>query len=793
MRETTASRFRKRDRLKTDKGAGSTTAWGQRLLNGAIYPVAKELARMVDAKDEPGPRAGGIKCLRQVDGKVAALLAIQQTLDSLVERPTFNSLATRIGRLVDQERRYEMMSHNEEHRPLWRWLVENTKTQTSDKRRRRVITAAARRLGAYAEPWPAVDSFRAGALLLRLIADQTGIVYFKKNSPRNKKSRAQKFPRYVEPTAETVEWIEQAKTHSLFLEPVKLPCVVTPYKWTSYKDGGYTEKGNWGGTLIKSTAGDSLDTNTPMHCPKVYEAVNLLQGVPYRINQQILTLMEHCRDKNLQIGGLPTLDNEALPSKPVDMDDLESRRRWRRRSRLVYENNIRSQSLRIHVAKLLYLSRRMEKANLHFVHTLDFRGRMYTESSGFLQPQGNDWARGLLEFGYGKPMDDQGVQNLAITGATLYGIDGSYDKRLGWTLANNKLIQNIAHDPLDYLDFWSGCDKPWQWLAFAYDWYALMQKGSGHRSHLICPRDASCNGLQIFSMMLRDKVGGRSVNLIDQEEPADAYSDVAAKTIELMAREEDPELLEFAEAWTRYGVPRKAGKRPLMITPYNGQLYSAQGYVEEWYRETRRGNKSSRVHEDEKSALRYLGQKIWNAIDQQLTKSREAMNWFSEVATICTDAGFQMRWHAPSKFLVVQDYRNLEPFTIKTTLGRKAIMWHSLQREIPGIHRRRARNALSPNYIHSLDAAALTMTTNSLMKDHDVECFSAVHDSYGCLAADVDKMYAVTREQWQAVFDQPLLDIFKAEVEEDTGLSLPELPAYGDLDLNLANAKYFFN
>ena len=96
----------------------------------------------------------------------------------------------------------------------------------------------------------------------------------------------------------------------------------------------------------------------------------------------------------------------------------------------------------------------MEKANLHFVHTLDFRGRMYTESSGFLQPQGNDWARGLLEFGYGKPMDDQGVQNLAITGATLYGIDGSYDKRLGWTLANNKLIQNIAHDPLDYLDFW---------------------------------------------------------------------------------------------------------------------------------------------------------------------------------------------------------------------------------------------------------------------------------------------------------------------------------------------------
>ena len=54
-------------------------------------------------------------------------------------------------------------------------------------------------------------------------------------------------------------------------------------------------------------------------------------------------------------------------------------------------------------------------------------------------------------------------------------------------------------------------------------------------------------------------------------------------------------------------------------------------------------------------------------------------------------------------------------------------------------------------------------------------------------------MYLVTRQEWQKIFDQPLLDTFKGEVEEDTGLSLPALPAYGNLDLNLADAKYFFN
>ena len=793
MREATQSRFRKRDKLKTQKGASSTTTWGIRLLNGAIDPVAKELARMIEAKDEPGYRSGGMKCLRQVDGRVSALLAIQMTLDELVERPTFNALATKIGRLIDQERRYGLMAQDEKHRHLWRWLLENTKTQTSDKRRRRVITAAAKRLGAYADPWPVIDSFRAGAILLRLIGDHTGLIHFKRNSPRNKRKGGQKWPRYVEATADCLEWIEQAKTHdALFLEPVKLPCVVTPYKWTSYRDGGYTQKGNWGGTLIKSKAGDSLDSNTALQCPAMYNAVNRLQGVPYRINQRILPLMEQCRDKGLQVGGLPTLDNEPLPSKPVDMDDLESRRHWRRRSRVVYENNIRSQSLRIHVAKLLYLARRMEAANLHYVTTVDFRGRFYNESSGFLQPMGSDLARGLLEFGYGKSLDEQAVQELAITGANLYGIRGSYETRLSWALKQNTTFQRIARDPLAYLDFWQFCDKPWQFLAFVYDWNELQTKGSGHKSHLICHRDATCNGLQIFSMLLRDEVGGRSVNLVNQDEPADAYTDVAERTMELLAQETDPEFKEFADAWIRYGVPRNATKRALMITPYNGSLYSAQGYIEEWYEETRRGQKTPKVHEDHKKALRYLGQKIWAAIDQQLIKSREAMNWFSEVATICTDAGYQMRWHTPSNFLVVHDYKNLEPYTIKTILGRKAVMWHSLQRETIGIHRRRARNSLSPNYIHSLDAAALTQTINAFMGD-GAECFSAVHDSYGCLAADVAKMYVTIRREWQDIFDQPLLEIFKDEVEEDTGLSLPSLPAYGTLDLDLSDAKYFFN
>jgi len=791
MQESTRSKHRKRDKHKQDKGAGSTTSYGQKLIGGAVGPVIKELDRLKTDSSEPGFRAGGLKCLREVDSGVCALLTIQCTLDSLSDRPTFNSLATRIGRLLDQERRFGLMAQDPDHRPLWKWLHKNTKSTTSDNRRRRIITAAAKRLGAYADPWPHDDSFRAGALMLAILRSETGLVEFKRNSPRQKVGRA-KYPRFVEATPETLEWIENAKVSDAFLEPVKLPLVVPPYRWTSARAGGYFADSTWGGLLIKTNSKDALDTNTPLSCPRFFSAVNYLQSVPYLINQRVLEMMLHCRDRSLEVGGLPSPDNEPLPTRELDMDDLEARRRWRRRARLVHEQNVRSQSLRIHVAKLGYLANRLQDSTIFFVHTADFRQRLYTESSGFLQPQGNDWARSLLSYGFGKTLNDDGVRELAITGANLFGIGGSFDERLQWVSDNDAEIRRIEADPMQHRDLWTTADKPWQALAWSMEWGQLQRQGKKFESRLVCHRDATCNGLQVFSMLLRDEAAARTVNLVECDQPADAYSDVAAVTLDLMRQESDPDLIPFAQGWIRYGVPRAATKRPLMILPYNGSLFSARNYIEEWYQETRRGAKTRKVHDDERAALNYLAVQVWAAIDLQLTKAREAMNWFADCADVCTDAGFPVRWHTPTNFLAAQNYKNMQPYTIKTMLGRKAICWHSLQRELPQIHKRKSRQALSPNFIHSVDASGLVFTANK-MQLAGVDCMTAVHDSYGTLAADVCLMSRLLREAWQEMMEQPIMENFKNELEQDTGLSLPALPERGGLDLDLAKANYFFN
>ena len=66
------------------------------------------------------------------------------------------------------------------------------------------------------------------------------------------------------------------------------------------------------------------------------------------------------------------------------------------------------------------------------VYQLDFRGRIYAVPN-YLNPQGPDFAKGLLTFAEGKPIDENGACYLAIHGANCFGYDkvGLQD-RIDW-------------------------------------------------------------------------------------------------------------------------------------------------------------------------------------------------------------------------------------------------------------------------------------------------------------------------------------------------------------------------
>ncbi|MFO7945906.1 MAG: DNA-directed RNA polymerase, partial [Armatimonadota bacterium] len=108
-----------------------------------------------------------------------------------------------------------------------------------------------------------------------------------------------------------------------------------------------------------------------------------------------------------------------------------------------------------------------------------------------------------------------------------------------------------------------------------------------HGPHLPVAADGSCNGLQNFSALLRDKVGGKATNLLPTDIPEDIYSEVASVvTKKLKEKALDPEDTHAAE-WLRIGVSRKITKKPVMTLPYGSTLSSCTESVEEWLMEHR--------------------------------------------------------------------------------------------------------------------------------------------------------------------------------------------------------------
>ena len=190
----------------------------------------------------------------------------------------------------------------------------------------------------------------------------------------------------------------------------------------------------------------------------------------------------------------------------------------------------------------------------------------------YLHPQGSDECRGLLEFSELCPIRDQEAADwLAIHGAGLWGVDKcSFEERCAWVHTNEAKILASAADPYDNR-FWQDAEKPWQALAFCLDWAGFKAEGFGYLSSLPVQMDGTCNGLQNFSGMLLDEVGGAKVNLLPALKPQDIYMEVGKVVIERVAKEA-AEGNEFALMWLGR-VDRKVVKRPVMTLAYGAKKY----------------------------------------------------------------------------------------------------------------------------------------------------------------------------------------------------------------------------
>jgi DNA-directed RNA polymerase len=168
--------------------------------------------------------------------------------------------------------------------------------------------------------------------------------------------------------------------------------------------------------------------------------------------------------------------------------------------------------------------------------------------------------------------------------------------------------------------------------------------------------DGSCNGLQNYSMMLRDEVGGAATNLIPAEKPADIYSLVAQRLEEIVAR--DSATTPEAKPWiTR--VTRKIAKQPTMTMPYGAGRFGYRGQIIDALRKIEQdtGKRHLPSGSDDFACAGYLAGVMTEALSGVVVKAAAAMEWLQSASRIASEDMLPIRWESPIGLPVVQDYR----------------------------------------------------------------------------------------------------------------------------------------
>lgn len=785
------------------------TRYGQTLFAKTIAPVAEGIRQFVKNGLEDGrtARSAAVRSLELIEPEVAAFMATKAVLNGISGKQRLQAVAVEIGGMIEDEVRFQVFSEAKRINPITGnevtlehyvdAIVERLEEESSDYRyKRTVLIHAMNKKGVEWQDWTKPDKLILGTKLIEIVEETTKVVEHHMFATRGKTEY------YLISTPTTLEWIKASIGFGELASPLYQPMLIPPKPWSKPLGGGYiSDPQNPLGRLplVRTRRKEFKEELYNQELELVYHSLNAVQATPWKVNNQVLpVLVEVWRGSNSVVGDMPPREDVLLPSRPLDIaTNKEARDKWKRDASKTIKANFKLGSKRLQVDQTIRLAEKFSPEEaIYFPHNLDFRGRVYSACSGF-NPQGHDIAKGLLTFANGKPiLDKMAADWLAIHGANLWGFDKvSLEERVGWTKQNQERILMSAKAPLDFL-WWAqadGGDKAWQFLAFCFEWAGFVEKGYGFVSSLPIALDGSCNGLQHFSAMLRDSIGGAATNLVPSDKPRDIYGVVADLTIKKLKVDNST----LANVWLTFGITRKTTKRPVMVVPYGGTRHSARRYIEEHVKK-RLEDEPGLINpfgEEKKlfAACRFLAGFLWDAIQETVVAARDAMGWLQKVSQIVSKDAHPLNWTAPSGFRVQQAYPNVKMRTVKTRIAGEIIQL-KLMEDIPEtIDKRRQAQGISPNFIHSLDASALMFTVDTAASC-GIESFAMIHDSYGTTAADTEVLRECLRQSFCQMYQQDVLKDFRDEIQKGLpiGVELPPLPAKGSLDINQVLESDFF-
>lgn len=810
-----AGRQRAQDRINKarEKGDLSNLRSHRSLLKEWIIPVAEWMEHWVtSARTKRGVKPVALPLLEDMDMKVASVIALRVILRTVgLNNRSLIGIASEIGSWIEHEQRADAWMDEEPE--SWAALTKSYQNRGSNAAhiKRSRVSVFNKHVGARIgwESWTQEQRYRVGFQLIDAVIQATGRFRLEQDMSRLAEARAKgpmKVPMILVADDDLLRWVGDAMDDELVHAPAYMPTVIPPKPWTSPRDGGYWTPFVKPPFLInfradsEETRQRALDEWEAVDMPEVYEAINTIQETPWAVNLKVLEVAQRAWDLDLAIGGFPSKEAETIPDRPAEADiDDDLRKQWAKDASEVHAKNAKRISKYLSSRRTLLLAERMtHEREFYFPHMMDFRGRMYPIPSD-LSPQGNDLHRGLLTFKEGKRLDENGVYWLKVHLANCYGFDkATYAERLDFVDANHEVFLGIAEDPWEYTDWMDadGGDATWQALAATFEFAGWLKDPENFVSHLPVRVDGTCNGLQHLSALIRDQECGASVNLTPGDRPRDIYQEVADILTDKLVEEMSE---GGADAWMAARwlslvdnrCTRSMTKRQVMIVPYGGTLHAYLDYTKEWLK---KNDKIGLIRgtDEEYELIGYLSKHIWKAVGQKVEKAKEVMKWLQDTAKMVSSEGLHLKWTLPTGFHCRQFYSEFDTRCIDINIDGTRLQLREFKQN-GKLDPKKASAGVAPNYVHSLDAAAL-MRTIIIAKDHGIRNFTTIHDSYGTLAADMNLLVAIIPEAFAQIHEDPQLERFLEDCKSLTvAKSWPKIPKYGKLNLNeIKESDYFF-
>ena len=312
-----------------------------------------------------------------------------------------------------------------------------------------------------------------------------------------------------------------------------------------------------GAMLIKDrSTREELDYNTPF-----VRSINKLQQTSWTINQRVFNALREA--------------DGFLPQKK----DKNAAREMKRLSKLIEWKFIHTK------AELL------GDEEFYQYISADYRGRLYYNES-FLNFQGSDFARGILQFTEPKLLREEDTYWLAVHTASSfnqsYGIDEiptwvtqdykSYldeqglesisvdkmtlDDRVEWTQQNIDWIIQLGGD----VEFVKEAEKKVAFCAACVEWHDYSTAEGEYYSCLPIPIDGSNNGWQHLGAISKDTETGELVGLVPVTIQKDFYVQTAK---ELINQTTDERLMEILKEMPMKKIRKGISKRGSMTRAYS--------------------------------------------------------------------------------------------------------------------------------------------------------------------------------------------------------------------------------